>query len=78
MSLITAQGRQARAEVDLEITRLSGKIYESLADEPTVIHVLDTFSKNADEDVVREAMWRLLDRRQVELTGDRRLRRLDG
>lgn len=77
MSLVTAQGRQARSELEEEISRLSREILVVVKDEPKVVDILDQFASRAPEDVVREAVWRLIDQQRVELTSNRRLHRLD-
>ncbi len=76
MSLVTAQGRQARQYLDEEIVRVSELVAAGIDDEPKVLEALDRFRSTADEAIVREAIWRLIDSQQVQLTSDRRLRRV--
>ncbi|WP_140416324.1 hypothetical protein [Arthrobacter globiformis] len=79
MSLVTAQGIQARDMLGDKIQKVSIELQEYLGEVGTAAPsaIMEHFS-DIKADVVREAMWRLLDQRLAEITETRHLRRVDG
>lgn len=76
MSPITAQGIEAQRVIGTEVERASEAILRELGAERTFSPSQLVSLIKEDPDVVREAMWRLLDEGQVELTDERKIRLL--
>ncbi len=75
MSPVTAQGIQAAQRLREEVPKTLADILQKVdreAQSPTQL----VKSVQAPADVVREAIWQLLDSGQVELTSERKIRRI--
>lgn len=75
MSLVTDQGKQEQQRVDELVTRLSEDVL-AIVDQGEIAPaaVLDR-EQAQPADLVREAIWKLLDERKIEFTKSRLLRR---
>lgn len=73
MSLVTSQGLKARTEVDAAIERVRGELLAEVMERD--ISLSDAFTRfsNDSEQTVREAVWRLLNDRKVEVAPGTRL-----
>jgi len=72
MSLVTAQGIQARQDADRRVLALKGELEDLLSTRDlSVSEALSEFSADAEQ-TVREAIWRLLNEHRAEIvTGSR-------
>jgi hypothetical protein len=75
VSPITAQGIEAQRVVETEVDRASEAILSEVSGGPLSPSRLVS-AISAAPDVVREAIWQLLDDGRVELTDERKIRRL--
>jgi hypothetical protein len=73
MSLVTPQGMQARERVNKRTSVVRDQLLRLLtAEELTVGEILAKFPDDSEQ-VVREAIWRVLNDRQAEVDRNRRL-----
>jgi hypothetical protein len=67
MSLVTAQGLQARNEVDARIAEVRDALLTSIKQDDIALQdAFATFAKDSEQ-TVREAVWRLLNERKIEI-----------
>lgn len=74
MSLVTPQGIAAQQELETTIEAALDAVLEVVAARPLLPNdLLNKLKSTWGEDVVREAMWQLLEKHELELLSDRRL-----
>lgn len=74
MSLVTPQGIAAQQELESTIEAALVAVLEVVEARPLLPNeLLNTLGSEWGEDVVREAMWQLLEKHDLELLSDRRL-----
>ena len=73
MSLVTAQGIRARSELDARISTIQDELHATVkGGDISLKEAFETFT-NDSEQTVREAVWRLLNDRTVEIVSGTRL-----
>lgn len=74
MSLVTPQGIAAQQELESTIEAALVAVLEVVEARPLLPNeLLNILGSEWGEDVVREAMWQLLEKHDLELLSDRRL-----
>ncbi len=76
MSLVTSQGLKARSNVDAAIDRVRNELLAEVTKRDLELSEAFRIFADDSEQTVREAVWRLLNDRQVEVTSGTRLRSL--
>ena len=75
MSLVTTQGLQARRTLDERISAVQVALREQLSQrEMSVAEAIKAFPDDAEQ-IVREAVWRLLNDQAIEVSSGSQLRR---
>lgn len=74
--IVTKQGLAAQARLNQEILKLEDELYELIVKKEGTLNLKDMTNqfKRDEETAVQIAMWRLLDKKLIEITIDRCLK----